>query len=114
MSINVMDGDFVVVRNTWDVMVIRATRSTKMKVFYIEDYWTVDGTKSRERSVRLQDTLFAGPEPIASHLAQQLMSSEAQLNQDATAAEQRRDKRDQAFIAKALSLPRPQSNTPEK
>jgi hypothetical protein len=99
--IEVKDEDHVVVVNSWgNVSVHQAIRVTKAIIFYIDQTWA---PKLQERRLRIQDVIFAGPKAIADKLATQLTSSRAQLNHDEYSAKVRQEKRDDDFIAAAMS-----------
>lgn len=91
----VKDGDFVVMVN-WRPEVVQAIRVTEKVVYYN------DGFYKRERRLRLDDVVFAGPELLAKRLATQLTSSRAQYDEDQRKAAQRKNERDKLFIAKAV------------
>lgn len=99
--IKVKDGDFVVTRDpsrSWrNVQCVEAIKVTKQMVLFIDTTWT----KPRERRIRLQDVVFAGPEEISKRLAEQLTSSNEQKLQDQKGAVERQRKRDEGFIAAA-------------
>lgn len=82
-------GNFVVVENYGTYAVRQVARITELTYFYAAGRG------------RLTDVLFSGPKDQANLLAQQLSSSRAQYYEDQRAAGQRRDERNQKFIAAA-------------
>lgn len=87
-------GDFIVCDREWAVDVGYVSKVTEKMVMY-DSY--PGGRVARNK------IMFAGPEKIAKHLAEQIRSSNAQESGDRAAARLRKEKRNAEFIASAIA-----------
>jgi hypothetical protein len=90
-------GDWAVIRDSWATYVREIERVTDKCVYAGGEY------SSRAHRHDRHKILFAGPEAVAQLLANRLVSSHAQCNEDCRKAQERRDRRDADLIAKATA-----------
>lgn len=94
--VSIKDGDFVVTKGRWQAQAVEAIKVSPQMVFYRDHDWN-----DRERRVRIDDVVFAGPRQIAERLKDQLNSSHDLYTQERNAAGQRKVARDEKYIAAA-------------
>lgn len=101
--IEIKIGDWAVWRDRWKITAGDVRKVTAQRFVSRGRY------SSRDQQYDRASVVFAGPQEIAERLKDQLLSSEAQFNEDKQRAGERKYHRDNNFIAKAAEASAPKA-----